>query len=179
MSWNARDCEIQEIFRYSTLGPEQLDPPLMWALLGARGWDQWPPVMPPNPDYSESGSWSAPWPLESQEVLVWLPRQPWDMGAVPLGKPRMKSSVWKVYGSSAVPAPSTGVCCASGAARQTSLLCSLLQDFEEIICKSSCKLWGCWEAVLTPDKPLLFCSKNSLYLLILCKVTPVWMCLIL
>lgn len=176
MWWNARKCGILEIFRYSTLGPEQLDPPLTWAQLGARGWDQWLPVMSPNPNYSESGSWSAPWPLESQKVLVWLPR---DMGAVPLGKTGMKTSIWKVYSICAVPAPNTGVCCAFGAARHISLSCSLLQGYEEIIFKSSCKLWGCWEAVLTPDKPLRFCSKNSLYLLILCKVTPVWMCLIL
>lgn len=54
------------------------------------------------------------------------------MGTVPLGKPRMESSGWEAYGSCPVPAPDTSVCCAFGAARQSSLWCSLSQGFEEM-----------------------------------------------
>lgn len=63
--------------------------------------------------------------------------------------------------------------------RQSSIWCSLTQGFKEMLFQSLCKSGRCWEAVLTPNEPLFFCSKTALYLLILCKVTPVWMCLIL
>lgn len=52
-----------------------------------QGLGQWLPVMPPNPNYSESGRWSALQPPESQKTLVWLP-------GPPLGKLRMESTDW-------------------------------------------------------------------------------------
>lgn len=76
-----RDFGILEIFRHFAGGPEQPESCL------EQGLSQWLPVMPPNPNYSESGRCSAPTPPEWQKGLVWLPGQP-------LGKPRMESTGW-------------------------------------------------------------------------------------